>query len=451
MDAAVLRNVFETVLPRATIEEAARRLGVQERRRAMDPIALIFSLVLMGGTSECGRLAAAVRDYFDRGGQRVVAGAYYKWFDAELLELMRELSANSLAYVGRLPKHLPGILADRVDWRVVDSTVVRLRDELAAVWPGTGEYAALKVHKIYSLGVENVVAYHITPGRRHDAPELKIDESWRGMGLIADLGYAGFDLFRACLANDVQFVLRLKEKWNVYVDDSVGPEGKAGWVGVSEEQKHAKSELEMSGRGLLDVDVVVGPESDPIRMRLVGVPMEKEYGLFLTNVPRATHSADEVGMLYRLRWTIEIDNKLSKSGCQLDEITAERPVSAEILVHAAMLASILANAIAHLDAAEQGAVGSKTVLLRRPPIHPLILWKCIITAAPRIAEMLAAGPAASPTDWARTAANLIAGGQDRNWKQKPSPMDRVKGRTANGHAWRSPSRRNAANELAHAK
>ena len=449
MEAAALRTVFETVLPLETINDAVVRLGVQKRQRSLDPVKLLFSLVLMGGTSECGRLAAVVRDYFRRGGKEVVAGAYYKWFDDELLALMRELSDNALTYVEQMRPHLPGILSGRRDWRAVDSTVVKLRDELIGEWPGTGTYAALKVHKVYSLGVENVVAYHITPARRHDGPELTIDETWRGMGLIVDLGYAGFQLLQACQAHDVHIVVRLKDGWKVYLDDSVKPEVKRTWVGVTPEQRDGKADFELTESELLDVDVTVGPPEASVPMRLVGVPLDREYGLFLTSVPRNTHSAVEVGELYRLRWSIEIDNKLAKSGCQLDEITAEKPVSAEILVHAAMLASILANAIAHLDAVAQGAVGSRTVRLKRPPIHALILWKCIVAAASDLAALLA-NPATTNKDWAHSASFLTAGGADRNWKLKPSPIDRVKGRTASGRAWRSPATGHAA-EDSHAK
>jgi len=176
------------MLPLHQIRDAIARLGVQRRERLLDPVQLVYSLVLMGGTSESGRIAAVIRDYFERGGAPVARSSYYKWFDEQLLALMSELSQRCLAHVAGMPKHLPGLLAGCVDWRAVDSTVVKLDDALAGVYPGTGEYASLKVHKVYSLGVENVVGYHITPGRRHDGPELVLDESWRGCGLLVDLG-----------------------------------------------------------------------------------------------------------------------------------------------------------------------------------------------------------------------------------------------------------------------
>jgi len=46
----------------STISEAIVRLGVQSRKRAADPLALVVSLILMGGTWESGRIATVIRD-----------------------------------------------------------------------------------------------------------------------------------------------------------------------------------------------------------------------------------------------------------------------------------------------------------------------------------------------------------------------------------------------------
>jgi hypothetical protein len=99
--------MFETVLPSSRIRDAIERLGVQKRKREADPVALVYSLILMGGTWESGRIATVMRDYFERGGSRVVASAYYRWFDEELLALMRELSAAALEYARKCPHTSP--------------------------------------------------------------------------------------------------------------------------------------------------------------------------------------------------------------------------------------------------------------------------------------------------------------------------------------------------------
>lgn len=141
-----------------------------------------------------------------------------------------------------------------------------------------------------------------------------------------------------------------------------------------------------------------------------------------------------------LVWDIELDNKLTKTGCQLDEITAERPVFVEILAHAAMIASILANCIVHLDHCERGAVDAKVVLFTRPTLHPILLWKNLVAASHRVSRMLA-DPTPQHAEWVHLAGFLTHGGADRNWKINPSPIDDVKGRNASGKAWRDGQRR----------
>ena len=441
MRAEDVRELFETVLPNEFIAEAARRLGVQERQRVLDPVELVMSLVLMGGTAEAGRIAATIRDYFDRGNKQVARSAYYRWFDAQLLALMVELVERAKAHVRSMPRHLPGILAGRTDWRAVDSTTIHLDDALKDLYPGTGEYAALKVHVELSLGCENVVDYHISPAREHDGPHLVIDESRRGTGLLVDLGYVSHDLFRACEEHDVHLVVRLKGGWNVFLDPNVMAGDVRDWVCAPELLEHLDSGLPFDARknGKLDVDVQMGPAGAPVRARLVTVETPEGLRAFLTNLPRSTHSAAEVTMLYRLRWGVELQNKLAKTGCQLDEVTAKTPIPMEILVHAAMLASMLANAAAHLEHLDQGLVGQKTPKLKRPPVHAMAIWKYIVTGSPRLIDLLRGVPRRD--GWDHVARVLTRGGQDPNWRRKPSPIDMVKGRTASGRPWREPSGR----------
>ena len=111
-------------------------------------------------------------------------------------------------------------------------------------------------------------------------------------------------------------------------------------------------------------------------------------------MPRETHDAQAISFLYSLRWAVELHFKLAKSGCELDEIKAERPVSAKILVHAAVLASLLANALAHLEHLDQGYVGEKVVrpTAKRPPVHAKSIWKMVRTSAGTITHLLAGEP-----------------------------------------------------------
>jgi hypothetical protein len=436
LEAKDVRELFENVLPRDVIVEAVRRLGVQQRERAFDAPAMVMALVMLGGTAEAGRIGAAVREYFQAGHSKVARSAYYRWFDAEFLKLMEELSDRARAYVSKMPLHLPGVLAGRKDWRAVDSTTVRLHDSLRDTYPGTGEYAALKVHLELSLGSENVVGYKITPARQHDAPSLVVDERLRGMGLIVDLGYVSHSLLRRCAEFDVHLVARLKEGWKVYLDTHVLAREVGDWTfDESMEACFEGDSLPAELSGPLDVDVRLGAPGSEVRARLVNVETPEGYRAFLTTVPRATHDAEAIAYLYRLRWTIELHNKLAKSGCQLDEIQARRPVSVEILVHASIIASMLGCALVHLEHLSQGMVGSQVVKPKRPPHHAILVWKCLVVAAWRISDLLANPEAGQRLGWEHIASTLTHGGQDPNWRSRPSAMDDAKGRNAAGLAW----------------
>ncbi len=183
----------------------------------------------------------------------------------------------------------------------------------------------------------------------------------------------------------------------------------------------------------LDIDVVLGPATDPIHLRLVGTPGKAKGDglLFLTNLPRQTHNHDDVAMLYRLRWNIELDNKLGKSACRLDQITAKTPVSAEILVHAAMMASMLANAFAHSDHLKRGFVGTKTPRLKEGPVHPMLVAKSIAASAHHLGSMLAHDDG-TEAQWDRMASAIRWTSLDPNWRRTPSAIDIVKRRVAPG-------------------
>jgi hypothetical protein len=101
---------------------------------------------------------------------------------------------------------------------MVEATTVTVRDALIEAFPGTGGYAALKVHKVLSVGCGAPVHDHFSPAREHDSRHLTIDASWRGYGLLADLAYASLDRLRACDTHGVRFVRRLQENWQPQVD-----------------------------------------------------------------------------------------------------------------------------------------------------------------------------------------------------------------------------------------
>ena len=135
----------------------------------------------------------------------------------------------AMNYAAGLSRDLPGIVGGVTDWRIVDSSTVGLHKRLKEIYPGTGDYAAIKVHKIMSVGSGTTISYHFSPAREHDARHLALDESWRGLGLLIDLGYASLKRLRECERYGVRVVRAARRAVSVLVavarNNYLGPGG----------------------------------------------------------------------------------------------------------------------------------------------------------------------------------------------------------------------------------
>lgn len=430
MNGEKLRDLFVTMFQADELRKLAREYGVQERERAFDLIGFVLSLILSGGTHEGGRQYDVLRTYAESGAPRVTRGAFYSWFSAPLVLLLETLLERALALASRTEKLLPGILGTVRDWHVVDSSTIKLDDALIAQWPGTGDYAALKIHKRWSVGHGNLVAYEITPARDHDSPALVIDESWRGLGLLADLGYASFERLRQCDAFDVRYVIRLKEGWKPKLDRLVRGKLSPSVIGrLPDDVVLTEDALLLEGTSV-DADVTLGTGQEAVPCRLVGVLTPKGYCFFLTNLSRHTHGAHQVGDLYRVRWEIEIDNKVDKTGARIDEITARSPVSVRILCLASLLNTTLARVLVQEEklaiVAEKSSPDDPAA---RPPLHPTQVVRVMRFGHAALLATLKGNPP-SLFEWNRIMGNIRNLGHDPNWRRKPSVLDKIQGLTA---------------------
>jgi hypothetical protein len=280
-----VQQVFEAILPQQEIEQLCVQCGVIERRRKLHLGMLVRAMVIAAGTPGGAYQADVLRSYLEFEVPRVARSAFYRWFDEPLEQFMAILADRALAYARAQQVDLSGILGEVKDWYIVDSTTIRVRDALREEFPGTGAYAALKVHKVLSVGCGAPVHYHFSPAREHDSRHLEIDASWQGCGLLVDLAYASVARLRACNTHGVRFVIRLKDNWKPKVDyiarGRVTPEF---FPGTDLDVLLEEDILVLDGRAI-DADVHVGGANNPLPLRLVGIPTPKGYCFFLTNLP----------------------------------------------------------------------------------------------------------------------------------------------------------------------
>jgi Transposase DDE domain len=244
---------------------------------------------------------------------------------------MAALADRALAYARAPQVDLVGPLGEVTDWDLVDATTVRVREALREECPGPGSYAALKVHKVLSVGCGAPVQYHFSPAREQDSPHLQIDASWRGDGLWADLAYASVARLRACDTHGVRYVIRLQENWKPKVDHIArGQVTHAFFPGTDFDALLDDETLLLDGRAI-DADVQVGTGNTRVQGRLSGVHTPTGDGFFLTNLsPRI--GPRQVADLSRVRWEVERSLRLDQSVNRLDAIDAEQPCTLKTLL-----------------------------------------------------------------------------------------------------------------------
>ncbi len=427
MKAQDVRTIFEAILPDEALTALVEATGLQQRERKLDAVLFLRAAVIAGAKGEATRQASILATYFQAGGRKVSDGAAYGWFSPRFERVMAEIRARALAQVAREQRDLPGLLGRYVtDWRIVDSTTVPLDPRLRSVWPDTGSGAALKVHKVLSVGVGAVCAYHLSPAKDHDSPHLTIDESWRGNGLLADLGYASVERLAACTKHGVPFVIRLKENWK--------PRVVAVTQGVLTGEVLAGTDLDvlldddvlrLEGHAI-DAQVLVGRGATTVRCRLVAVPHEGTWRWYLTSLPSEVSPA-EVATLYRVRWDIEIDNKVDKSCWQLDEIAARTPETVRALVDAAMVGATLSCLLVHRHRMEEVRARPRAKTRTTQPMHALRTGAMMALCATRIATALAMPADEAEPEWKELARTLEHWGKDRSWRRAPSVLDQLRG------------------------
>jgi hypothetical protein len=398
---------------------------VIERQRKLHLRMLVRAMVISAGTPGGAYQADILRSYLEFEVPRVARSAFYRWFDEPLERFMAVLADHALAYARAQQVDLAGPFGGVQDWYIVDSTTVKVRDALQEEFPGAGEYAAIKVHKVLSVGSGAPVRYHFSPAREHDSRHLEIDASWRGCGLLVDLAYASLVRLRACNTHGVRFVIRLKENWKPKVDalarGQVTPEF---FPGTDLDVLLDQDILILDGRAI-DADVHVGRTKHSLHLRLVGVNTPKGYCFFLTNLPPRV-GPRQVADLYRVRWEVELSIRLDKSVHRLDQIDAERPCSVKTLLHASLIASIITALLAHTHnlqtrPPQEGARRTEA------PLHPRRLALQLAVSCQSIAQAFDLQGAAAQRRWQQIAELLTHAGRDPNWRRRPSVLDQLRG------------------------
>jgi hypothetical protein len=424
-----IKTLLEETLPADKINSLAQQIGVIDRQSKIRIAQLVCSLVLTSRAPAGARQADAMRSYRKVTGQHAIhRGTFYARFDVALEKLLEELLAEAMFAADEVKTLLPPAIDTVEDWLIVDSTTVKLHDALKDIYPGTGEYAALKVHKTYSIGHGNMINYHLSPAREHDAKHCRLTEDLRGCGLLVDLGYVSHHFLLDCRHFGVEFVIRLKTGWKVNVESVIQGEVAAAAFdkGPFDLAEALAGQTLRFKDGRLDLDVALTIDGKRFALRLVALEIPgKGTCAFLTSLTRDRYDAELVGSLYRLRWDIEKDNKINKSDFGLSELDGRKAESVHAMLYASLLGTIIVNRIVHQDHLELFATWKRKP---RAPMHARLVALALASAHFELAMALTE-PERPTAAWKGAYAVIEGSGRDPNWRRRPSVLDVLLGFT----------------------
>jgi Transposase DDE domain len=337
-----LAQTLQTLLM-TEADELARQTGCVRRARKLSGAVLVQTLVL-GWLHDPHASLDGLADFAATLGADLSPQALHQRLTAATTQCLAQLLQSALLRVVAATPDAPPLLRRFQGVYVFDSTPISLPAALAGLFPGCGGNpgdgaAALKVHACLEL-TTGALELDFGPGRQPDVSGvLARGPLPEGALRLADRGFFDLAVLRDYTEQDVYWLTRLP----------------AGVMLQTEQEEPLTLAAFLQGQhgDHLDLAVRVGKEAQlPCRLvarrapvavvakrqeqlrkqaRKKGRPVSAAqlalcgWTAYLTNLSGEQLRWEELWVLARCRWQIELLFKLWKSGGGLDEVRGERP------------------------------------------------------------------------------------------------------------------------------
>ena len=354
LDAKATAKLLIDVLGEAEILQIARDCRFIKRQRDVTALGLLVACMSTLGSGVARWLADILRTFNAMTGKSVQYKPFHKQLSKRQFPefirrvLERILSELTMPVLESLPK---GKLSKFVDIRLHDGSSFALKDDLAGVWPGRFTKvspAAVELHVTMSALADNPVSIVLAADKDSERAYAPKATDLKGVLLLEDRGYqdrrffrdtqdaGGFYIVRGT-KNIVPTILTAHDESGRRLRHLEGK--KLSWARLP--AHHVDLEIEWSGKG------------QTYRGRLVvlykkGKRNRKTFVYLHTNLSRTEFSIAEVGLLYRLRWQVELLFKEYKSHANLHRFDTVKAPIAEGLIWASIAVATLKRSITHM-------------------------------------------------------------------------------------------------------
>ena len=348
------------MFPEDFLRSTARETGIVKRERKIDVVILFWVTTLGFGVRFLSTIRGLKRKYEEKAKTTLSISSFYDRFTPEMVDFLRKCVLHAIEFQAQQTGR---VLDDKLkrfkDLVIQDSTIIRLHESLAKIWPAarTKKIAAgVKVSCIVSAVTDSPKSVRIYPERTSEAKILRLGPWLRDRILLIDLGYFKYLFFDRIAGYGGFFVSRLKGNANPLI---VGVNRKWRGNSIDVVGQKLRDILPRLKREILDVEVEVefkrrkykGKQSTVkrrFRMLCAFNSESGEYHTYLTNIRVDVLSAEDIALLYGARWEIELIFKELKSYYRMDQIPSENSNIVKCLIWIAILTLMCSRRILRL-------------------------------------------------------------------------------------------------------
>lgn len=342
---------FKRVLNEQVVNGLGKEIGFCERLRTVTPHRLVVALLAAFSCTQVETLADIHRGLTALFGKSLAYKPFHNQLSKESFPEMMRAIANELMTklaVRVLRAKRGGLFSEFKGIVIQDGSSFALKDTLRNIFPGrftTASPAAVEVHVTMDLfegRAERVTVTADTEGERAHLPKAS---DLAGKLLLADRGYFSLEYIASMITASASFIIRSKTSINPVILEARTQEGKKL---RKLEGKHLKK-VKLSKQHPLDLVVEWTKNNESVVCRVVVSwnPKNKQFGFYVTNLPRDRYSVVDILQAYRLRWQIELLFKEWKSYANLHAFDTSKASIAEGLIWAALAAATIKRYLAH--------------------------------------------------------------------------------------------------------
>ncbi|WP_408673261.1 IS4 family transposase [Xenorhabdus doucetiae] len=300
----------------ALLEKMARRCGFTRRLRCLEPRLFIFALIQVictGNITSISHLHQQINGLMPEKKHRIQYRPFYNQLKkSALTDFVKILVKFAIAQF--VEKHLippPKKFQRFKNILLQDGSSFKVHSALSGpfAYRFSPSLAAVECHMAMSLFTQAPTGMTITADTASERAYLPAPETLHDHLLLADAGYVDFQYFQQISQYGGSFVVRGGQSLNPRIIEAENTQGKP----LPKLSNLKLKDITRRKNRSEVLDLTCRREGFEFRIIRRWVAEERRYCLWLTNLSATEFTADDIMVVYRCRWQVELLFKEPKS------------------------------------------------------------------------------------------------------------------------------------------